>query len=79
MEWLNYHHLLYFWMVAKTGSIARELSPTVHIMARCHFISNGMEAHKRGANEVVIEEQVIAQELVRLLKKGVVPELQVAG
>lgn len=23
MEWLNYHHLLYFWSVAKTGSIAR--------------------------------------------------------
>jgi LysR family transcriptional regulator, transcriptional activator of nhaA len=23
MEWLNYHHLLYFWTVAKTGSIAR--------------------------------------------------------
>lgn len=23
MEWLNYHHLLYFWMVAKRGSIAK--------------------------------------------------------
>lgn len=23
MEWLNYHHLLYFWMVARTGSIAK--------------------------------------------------------
>jgi LysR family transcriptional regulator, transcriptional activator of nhaA len=23
MEWLNYHHLLYFWAVAKQGSIAR--------------------------------------------------------
>jgi len=23
MEWLNYHHLLYFWMVAKRGTIAR--------------------------------------------------------
>src|SRR5690348_7263795 len=23
MEWLNYHHLLYFWMVARRGSIAR--------------------------------------------------------
>lgn len=23
MEWLNYHHLLYFWTVARTGSIAR--------------------------------------------------------
>ncbi len=23
LEWLNYHHLLYFWVVAKEGSIAR--------------------------------------------------------
>src|SRR5216684_6775070 len=23
MEWLNYHHLLYFWIVAKEGSIVR--------------------------------------------------------
>jgi LysR family transcriptional regulator, transcriptional activator of nhaA len=23
MDWLNYHHLLYFWMVAKEGSIVR--------------------------------------------------------
>ena len=23
MEWLNYHHLLYFWTVARTGTIAR--------------------------------------------------------
>ena len=23
MEWLNYHHLLYFWTDAKEGSIAR--------------------------------------------------------
>jgi DNA-binding transcriptional LysR family regulator len=23
MEWLNYHHLLYFWQVAKEGSVSR--------------------------------------------------------
>jgi LysR family transcriptional regulator, transcriptional activator of nhaA len=23
MEWMNYHHLLYFWLVAKEGSLAR--------------------------------------------------------
>ncbi|MCB1693995.1 MAG: LysR family transcriptional regulator, partial [Pseudomonadales bacterium] len=22
MEWLNYHHLLYFWVVAKEGTVA---------------------------------------------------------
>ncbi len=23
MEWLNYHHLLYFWAVARYGSVVR--------------------------------------------------------
>lgn len=23
MEWLNYHHLLYFWVVAKEGGLRR--------------------------------------------------------
>ena len=23
MEWLNYHHLLYFWVVAREGSVAK--------------------------------------------------------
>ena len=23
MEWLNYHHLFYFWTVARDGTIAR--------------------------------------------------------
>jgi voltage-gated potassium channel Kch len=50
--------------------IARSLNSTVPIVARCHFISNGMEAHRRGASEVVIEEKVVAQEFVRLLNSS---------
>jgi hypothetical protein len=36
MNWFNYHHLLYFWTVAKTGSITArsEGSPVV---ASNHF------------------------------------------
>lgn len=40
MEWLNYHHLLYFWMVVRTGSVAAasaELKlapPTVSVQIR---------------------------------------------
>ena len=30
MEWLNYHHLYYFWTVARTGSI-REASQELHV------------------------------------------------
>ncbi len=40
MDWLNYHHLLYFWTVAREGSIARASKalrlapPTVHAQIR---------------------------------------------
>jgi LysR family transcriptional activator of nhaA len=40
MEWLNYHHLLYFWTVAREGSIAKAAKalllapPTVHAQIR---------------------------------------------
>ena len=40
MEWLNYHHLLYFWTVVRTGSIAaaseelRLASPTISVQLR---------------------------------------------
>jgi LysR family transcriptional activator of nhaA len=23
MDWINYHHLLYFWVVAREGSVVR--------------------------------------------------------
>lgn len=59
--------------VLEAVRIARALNPKIYIMARCHFISAGMEAHRRGANEVVIEEQIVAQEFVRLLEHGIAP------
>jgi LysR family transcriptional activator of nhaA len=40
VEWLNYHHLLYFWTVVRTGSIAaaseelRLASPTISVQLR---------------------------------------------
>src|ERR1044071_4377372 len=40
MEWLNYHHLLYYWMVVRTGSVAaasdelRRASPTISVQIR---------------------------------------------
>lgn len=49
---------------------ARRLNPSIPIMARFHFISNGMEAHRIGANEVVIEEKIVAQEFLRMIKSN---------
>jgi voltage-gated potassium channel Kch len=50
--------------------LARSLNPRVKIIARCRFISAGMEAHRLGANEVIIEEHVVASEMKRLLEEG---------
>ena len=46
MEWLNYHHLLYFWLAAKEGSLARaceKLSLTQPtISAQIHELENAL-------------------------------------
>jgi CPA2 family monovalent cation:H+ antiporter-2 len=42
--------------------MARMLNPTARIIARCTFVSGGMEATRRGADETVIAEQVVAVE-----------------
>ena len=49
---------------------ARRLNASIPIMARFHFISNGMEAHRIGANEVVIEEKIVAQEFLRMIQSN---------
>lgn len=48
--------------------IARGLNATVRIVARCRFISSGMEAHRRGADDVVVEEQAVARDITRVLE-----------
>jgi len=56
--------------------VARRLNPTIRINARCRFVSAGMRAHQLGANEVIIEEHVVASEMKRLLEAetdGVTP------
>lgn len=40
---------------------ARRLNSTMRIIARCRFVSSGIEATRRGADEVIVEEQVVAQ------------------
>ncbi|HEY2587705.1 MAG TPA: NAD(P)-binding protein [Tepidisphaeraceae bacterium] len=56
--------------VLEAVSVARRMNPTLRILARCRFISSGMEAHRRGASEVIVEEQVVASEMTRLLEAG---------
>jgi Trk K+ transport system NAD-binding subunit len=44
----------------------RQMNPRAHIIARCSFTSTGMEAVKRGADQSLVAEQVIARELVEI-------------
>ena len=47
---------------------ARRLSPSIRIITRCHYTSAGIEAKNRGADEVIVAEQVVAAEVVRKIR-----------
>jgi LysR family transcriptional regulator, transcriptional activator of nhaA len=62
MEWLNYHHLLYFWTVARTGSVARaseelRLSPPA-ISNQIHKLEDalGEKLLKRSGRRLILTE-----------------------
>jgi monovalent cation:H+ antiporter-2, CPA2 family len=50
---------------------ARRLNPSVRIFARCEYVSTGMKATKRGADEVVIAEKAVATEFGRLVEQSI--------
>jgi LysR family transcriptional activator of nhaA len=63
MDWLNYHHLLYFWTVAREGSVSRAAEvlhlrqPTVSAQIRTLEKSLGQSLFvKRGRNLVLTEQ-----------------------
>lgn len=67
MEWLNYHHLLYFWTVAKEGTIAkasdtlRLSQPTISEQIRNLEGSLGVKLfQKQGRNLVLTKEGQLA-------------------
>jgi Trk K+ transport system NAD-binding subunit len=43
--------------------VARALNDKALIVTRCHYISVGFEARAAGANDVVVSEQVVAEEM----------------
>jgi voltage-gated potassium channel Kch len=47
--------------------VARTISPTIRMMARCHYTSTGMKAERAGAFLVVVEEQIVALEFAKLI------------
>ena len=62
MEWLNYHHLLYFWVVAREGSIAaatRKLhltQPTISSQLRLLEESLGEKLFEKSGRTLVLTE-----------------------
>src|ERR1051325_10025607 len=62
MEWLNYHHLLYFWTVAKRGSIARACEelrlaqPTINGQIRALEESLGEKLFTRQGRSLVLTD-----------------------
>ena len=55
--------------VLEAVALARRLNPTVRIFARCEYVSTGMRAERKGADEVVVAEKVVATEFGRLVEK----------
>ena len=62
MEWINYHHLLYFWVVAKEGTIAaacKELNlaqPTISAQLRVLEKSLGQKLFTRVGRNLALTE-----------------------
>jgi voltage-gated potassium channel Kch len=52
--------------VLKAVSNVRQLNGHAHIIARCAYTSCGLEAMRRGADQTIVAEQVIAVELGQL-------------
>ena len=62
MEWLNYHHLLYFWMVAREGTIAQAskqlllAQPTITGQIRALESALGEKLFTRSGRSLVLTE-----------------------
>jgi voltage-gated potassium channel Kch len=58
---------------------ARRLNPAVRILARCEYVSNGLKATRRGANQVVVAEQVVGQAFKTIVEATSPPPPPPAG
>lgn len=62
MEWLNYHHLLYFWVVAREGSVTRASEqlylsqPTISAQIRALEHSLGEKLFAKSGRHLVLTE-----------------------
>jgi voltage-gated potassium channel len=52
----------------------RRVNANAHIIARCSFTSTGLEAVRRGADQSIVAEQVIARELEAITSSWLPPQ-----
>ncbi len=66
MNWLNYHHLQYFWVVAREGSVARaseilHVTPaTISIQLRDLEKSLGVELFRKSGRGLALTDMGVA-------------------
>ncbi len=53
--------------VLRAVSQVRLLNQRAHLIARCAYTSAGLEAMRRGADQTIVAEQVIATELTQVV------------
>ena len=62
MEWLNYHHLLYFWIVAREGSVTRAAAelrlgqPTISVQIRTLEVNLGEKLFTRVGRNLALTD-----------------------
>ena len=47
---------------------ARRINPNVKIIARCRYVSGGLEAHRLGADRTIVAEEAVARELLSMIQ-----------
>ena len=52
---------------ARVRAQARRINPSARILARCEYMSNGLKATRKGADDVVVAERVVADAFKRLV------------
>ncbi|HLL88569.1 MAG TPA: NAD-binding protein, partial [Tepidisphaeraceae bacterium] len=55
-------------VVLAAVTVCRRLNPHARIVARCNFTSGGLEALRRGADQTVVAEQVVATALSDVIR-----------
>lgn len=53
-------------VVLRAISEIRAINASAHIIARCAYTSTGLEAQRRGANQTIVAEQLVAKALIQM-------------